>query len=508
MSGFQKDNARIFRNTLVIYVRMLFIIVIGLLCTRYVLAALGKSDYGLYSVVGGLVAMLGFLSTAMSTTTRRFINTELGKPDGDPNRMFNICLTVHFALAGFILLLAETLGLYYIYHWLNVDPARLKDAVFVFQVSVFAACVNIINLPYMSLMEAFEKFLQTSVVDIVSNLFRLAAVIWLLKFFTGDGLRLYALIMAAMTLISMVMYRVYCRRHWREIIRWRPVRGGYREVVSFNNYTALSAAAYIARTQGSTLIVNFFFGTVVNSALSVAYQIENFSVTSVNRLTSAASPQITKNYSGGDTARSMDLVYKISRYSALLMSVLVFCAWVELDFVLGVWLKDVPEGAVLFTRWTLVSALVRSFVGGTQALEQATGRIKWFQIWNSGMSLLCLPLGFAAYIFGAPVVTIIQLYICYSILYRFVEFALLRRLIGFDAADYCRKAYLGPAAVVVAMAAFVFLYRSVMPVEMSVAGHLAGILWTFAVSACAVFFVGLGAGERKKLTGYILNTKK
>lgn len=510
MSRFHKDNTRIFKNTLIIYVRMLLIIIIGILCTRYVLAALGKSDYGLYSVVGGLIAMLGFLSTAMSTTTRRFINIELGKPCGDPNKIFNICMAVHAALALFILLLSETIGLYYIHHWLNVDPSRIQDAVFVFQVSVIAACINILNLPYQSLMEAFERFLQTSSIDIISNLFKLAAVIYLLKWYSGDGLRLYAVIMAAMTLISTVLCRLYCRRSWPEIIRFRPQRdkATYREVVSFNNYTAMSAAAYIARTQGSTLIVNYFFGTIVNSALSVAYQLENFSVTSVNRLTNAAAPQITKNYSGGNTERSLDLVYKISRYSALLMTVLVFCVYVELDFVLGIWLKDVPEGAAVFTRWTLASALVRSFVGGTQSLEQATGKIKWFQIWNSTMSLLCLPLAFVAYKLGAPVVTVIQLYICYAVLYRFVEFALLHRLLGFDVWKYCKEAYLRPFVVVGILVLFMAFYGLCIPDVMSAAGHMAGILLTFAVAAFSVFFVGMPPGERRAVFEIVVNRLK
>lgn len=503
------DNTRIVRNTLIIYIRMVFIILIGILCTRYVLAALGKSDYGLYSVVGGLIAMLGFLSTAMSTTTRRFINIEMGKPDGNPNRIFNICLTVHIGLAALILVFAETIGMFYIHHWLNVAPEKLSDAIFVFQISTISACLSIVNLPYQSLMESFEKFFQTSLIDIVSNVFRLVMVIFLLGY-KGNGLRLYAVIMVAMTFMSMVLYHLYCHRHWPSIIRWNWQKGGktYKEVISFNNYTALSAAAYIARTQGSTLIVNYFFGTIVNSALSVAYQLENFSVTSVNRLTNAAAPQITKNYSGGNTDRSLELVYKISRFSALLMTVLVSCAYVEIDFLLDLWLKEVPEGAVLFTKWTLLSALVRSFVGGTQTLEQATGKIKWFQIWNSSMSLACLPLGFLAYKLGAPVVAIIQLYISYSILYRFVEFWLLRRLIGFDVWRYFSKSYIKPLLVVLIMAFLLLFYNLFVPEEMTMAGHLLGIAITFAVVLVVSFLVGMYGSERESVKKLLFNIIK
>lgn len=506
MSEFRKENTRIFKNTLIIYVRMVFIIVIGLLCTRYVLAALGKSDYGLYTVVGGLIAMLGFLSTAMSTTTRRFINIEMGKPDGNPNRIFNICLAVHIALAALILVFAETVGMYYIHHWLNVEPGKMQDAVFVFQISTISACLGIINLPYQSLMESFERFFQTSAIDIVSNLFRLVMVIFLLGY-EGNGLRLYAVIMVAMTFMSMVLYHLYCHRNWPGIIRWNPQKGRetYREVISFNNYTAISAAAYIARTQGSTLIVNFFFGTVVNSALSVAYQIENFSVTSMSRLTNAAAPQITQNYSGGNQQRSIDLVYKISRFSVLLMTVLVCCAYVEIDFLLGLWLKDVPEGAILFTKWTLLSALVRSFTAGTSTLEQATGKIKWFQIWNSALSIACLPIGFAAYRMGAPVVTIIQLYIGYSVVYRIVELVLLHRLIGFDVTGYLTKSYIKPLLVVLIMAAFLLLYNRIVPENIALAGHLMGIMITFVTVLVVSFFVGMYPWERDSVKRILIS---
>ena len=403
MPEYSTENRRIARNTVIIYVRVLLIALIGFLCTRFILEGLGVYDYGLWGVVGGTITMLGFLSTAMNTTTRRYINVEMGRPGGDTARIFNICLVVHIGLALFVLLLAETVGLYYIYHWMKVDPSRLTDVNVVFQISTISACISIVNLPYQSLVEAHEKFFQSAMVDIVANLFRLAMVICLL-FWKGNRLYFYAVGMALMTFLTMLMYHVLCRRQWPETIRWRFYRGRetYREIIAFNNYTALSALAYIARGNGSKLIVNFFFGPLANSAMEPAYQLENFSVTSVNRLSNAAAPQINQNYSGGNTDRSLSLVYKMSRYSALLMSIIVFSAFVELDFALRLWLKDVPEGALLFTQWTLVSALVRSFVGGTQTLEQASGRIKWFQICNSVMSLSCLPISYFAYKAGAP----------------------------------------------------------------------------------------------------------
>ena len=497
MSLYSKDNERIARNTAIIYLRIILIALIGFLCTRFVMDGLGFYDFGLYGVVGGAITMLGFLSTAMNTTTRRYINVEMGKSDGDPQRIFNICLVVHIGLAILIFLLAETLGLYYIHHWLKVEPSRMHDAVVVFQISTVAACVSIINLPFQSLVEAHEKFFQSAMVDIIANLFRLGMVIALM-YWSGNRLYFYAVGMALMTFLTMLMYHVLCRRQWPSIIKWHFYKGKdiYREIIAFNNYTALSALAYIARGNGSKLIVNFFFGPLVNSAMEPAYQVENFSVTSVNRLGNAASPQINRNYGGGNVERSVSLVTKMSRYSELMMTVIVFTALVELDFVLDLWLKDVPDGALLFTQWTLVSALVRSFVGGTQTLEQASGRIKWFQICNSIMSLACLPIAFVAYKLGAPAPAIIQIYIGYSLTYRIVEFWLLHRLIGFKVGEYIRKAYVRPLVVVALMAAWLLAYRASMPSDITLWLRLAGIAATGLVSCLVAFFIGLYPWER------------
>ena len=505
---YSQDNRRIAGNTMIIWVRMLAIIVIGLLCTRFVFQALGASDTGLYSVVGGLIAMLGFLSSAMTATTRRYLNVEMGRPDGDPNKVFNICLSLHVTLAAVIFLLAETVGMYYVLHWLKVAPGKLPDAIFVFQVSVVTACLNIINMPCQALMESFEKFFQTSLIDIGANVFRLVCCIILLHW-NGNGLRFYALMMACMTFGSMVAYRQYCRRRWPGIVRFKRCRDRalYREMFAFNTWSALGAGASLARTNGSSMIINFFFGTVVNGAFSVAFQVENFAWMSVTRLSNTAAPQITRTYGFGDRERSLDLVGKISRYSALLMTVIVFCGLCELDFVLGLWLKDVPPGTLLYCRWTLVSALVRSFTGGTSVLEQATGRIKWFQIISSALSLACLPVGWLLYRMGAQPVTIVHVYIAYTLVYRIIELALLRRMTGFRVGTYLREAYLGPLAVVGVMTLCLLLYRRIMPAKAAVVLRLAGIALTFVLSAAAAWTFGVRPSERRTVLNYLKRSK-
>ena len=441
--------------------------------------------------------MLGFLNTAMSTTTRRYMNIEMGRPGGDPNKIFNMLMVVHIVLAFVILFFAETIGIWYIYNVLKVDEGKLPDALFVFQVSTIVACMGIINLPFQSLIEANEKFMASSLIDIGTNLVKLGLVI-LLLFYKGNSLRFYAVSMSVVTFLSLLLYHGYCARRWGSVIKWKFFREKelYREIVSFNNWTALSAGAFIARTNGSSLLVNYFFGTFTNGAMKPAYDLENFSVMAMNRLSNAASPQITQNYGGGNTGRSVELVHKISRFSAMLMTLLVFTLLVELPFVLDIWLKKVPEGTAFFCEWTLISALVRSFLGGTQTLEQATGRIKWFHLWNTILSVSCLPLGYVAYMLGAAPVTIIQIYIGYSIVYRMVEFVLLHHLLGFNVGAFVREAYLRPLVVIAIMTGLLLAYRGLAPVDMGSLARLLVIGATAFICCALIFIVGMTASER------------
>ncbi|MBR6363045.1 MAG: MATE family efflux transporter [Bacteroidales bacterium] len=513
MEGYHKENARIARNTLIFNVRMVCIMVIGLLATRLLFIALGVSDYGLYSVVAGVIALLSFLTAAMSATTRRYINIEQGKPDGDPQRIFNVCLVLHIFMAGVILVLAETLGLYYVLNWLKVPEGKMADAVFVYQVSTVVACIGIVNIPFQSLIESYEKFHITALVDVLSNVVRLGLIVLLVYVSGGNKLRLYALAVSAVTLGTLVAYHWICARLWPETIRWRMVRDSrmYREVFMFNFYSALGAVSSVCRSQGSNMVVNWFFGTVGNAAFAVAFQIENFTLNAVNKLTVSAAPQITQNYGRGNSDRTIDLVYKISRFTVLIMIVFVCSALCELDFLLHAWIRNIPEGAYTLCWWTLVSALVRAFCGGgTQTLEQATGKIKWFQISSSVLAVLALPLGALAFALGAPPVTIIWVFIGYSVVFRIVELVLLRRLIGFDVAEYFRKAYVTPALVLALMGGYMVLYKPAVSALLSgvtaeLWPRLAGIGVTFAVSCICVYFVGMYSWERKSVVALIRN---
>lgn len=484
------------------YGRLIITTIIGLVSSRYVLLALGASDFGLYAVVGGLISMLNVLSTAMSTTTRRFINVEMGMEDGNLNRIFNISRLLHIGFAIFIFLIAETIGLFYIHNYMNVASDKLNDALFVFQFSTAAAAISILNVPYQALMAAHEKFAQIAIFDIIGVSIKLVFVISLI-YYEGNVLRFYAVGMSVITVVSLTLYNIACYKQWPIVVKYKFYRGRnqYKEILFFNNYVAIGSASYIARNQGSTLLVNFFFGTVVNAAFAIAYTIENYCVLFVNNIGAAAAPQVTKNYAG-NTGRSVFLTETFNRFSIYLILIIIVPLIMELEFVLKIWLKNVPEGTSLLCFATLISALVRTFTGGTTDLVQASGKIKWFQIVSGILELLCIPVSYILFKMGYPSFVIIVVFIISSIVNRVVTFVMMNRILSFDVSSYAKHVYLRPLIIISILTIFIILYRQLS--IKSTFFHISGLIIGFLATIALIYFFGFNNNERASLKKIIL----
>lgn len=502
MGVLSNDNKLIFKNTIIIYARMIIVTLVGLFSSRFVLQALGVSDYGLYNIVAGLIVMLNFISTAMCTTTRRFVNIEMGKPDGNLNKVFNVSLLLHIGFALFILIIAETVGIWYIHNLLNVESGKEADAMFVFQISTIVACIGIINVPYQSLIEAYERFSSAAIIDIATTLIKLGLVIALL-YYPGNCLRLYAVLMCVISMITFILYHWVCWRNWKEVIRHKLYRQCqmYKDILIFNNYTALGAAASIGKSQGGNLLVNYFFGTVVNGAFAIAFQVESYIYMFVNKITFASNPQVAKNYAKGTLGRSNRIMEKNSKYSILIMTVFYFTAIVDLDFVLDLWLDKVPEGAGLLCFLTLTDALVRSFSEGTNGYIQASGKIKWFQIVGSILSLSTIPISFVLFKLGYDAFVLLICYVIVSVIGRIFSLIMMHKILGFNVKQYLKNAYLKPLICISALTLIVLLVQFI-PAQ-SIVHHLGIIFLTGLASLICVYAIGLDKEERTLILNVI-----
>lgn len=494
------SNKRIAINTAVIYIRLAIVTVVSLLTTRYVLQILGAADYGLFNVVGSVITMLNCISAAMYTTTRRFINVEMGKPKGNLNKIFNISLILHIGFALFILLVCESIGIWYINNYLNVAPEKLSDAHFIFQITTIVSCIGIMNVPYQGLIEAFEKFWQTALVDIINTLLKLLFVL-ILIFYKGDNaLRVYAVMLSLLTFVSFILYQLACHIQWKEIVRFKLYKdiNTYREILIFNNYTALGAFSNLGRTQGCSILINLFFGTVVNASFAIAYQMQYFVQLFTGNLGAASAPQITQNYSNGKIDKAIDLCSKMNRYTILITAVVFFTAFVELESILSFWLGKIPVGCLLLCQWILICALCSSFSASISTFIHATGKVKWFQIIGAIIEISVLPISYIFFRIGYPPVTIIIVLTGVTLVGRIVSFILMRVIINFNVISFIISSYVRPLLVIIILTLWLLVYNYTFNLN-----AILSILITGIITLTITYFIGLTNNERTKIWGYI-----
>lgn len=506
MEDHSRDNKRIAKNTLIIYVNLFLNVLIGLYSSRLVLQALGVSDYGLYNVVGGIAVLFVFISDALSSTTYRFVNVEMGKPDGDVNRIFNVCRTLHIVLAVILFALVEAGGIWYINHYLNIEPGKESDALFVFQTATLVLCLGIMNVPYSSLLCALEKFFFSSLVNIVGKLIEFGLVIWLLRY-DGNRIRAYALIMILSTVIPFIVYHLSCYRRWPEYVKWRIVKGwqNYKATLMFSNYNLLGGLAGMSRSQGAALLINYFFGTTVNGAFAVAKNVERHVSSFSSRFQEAAGPQVTQNYSSGDHDRVYFLISRTGKYSMLMLLLAFFPLWAEMEFVLDVWLDEVPEGALVFCRLVLLELFVSATDGGLWQVVNASGKVAIFRVGNSILTVSCIPIGYFILKSGAPPYVLLFLFIGADTIWRIIQLWLVHRILHFPTLRFCRDVYRPVAVVCLTIIPILFL-TSRIPWD-STLWHLGRFLLVLLLTTIAALYLGLKNGERQKIVNQLLHRK-
>lgn len=397
-------NKRIAKNTAILYFKLIISIIINFVSARLVLDALGASNYGLYNVVGGIVALFNILGTSMSVTSYRYMVVEIGKGDGGaPNRIYNTIFVVHITLALLLLIVGETLGVYYINNYLNVPQDRITDALFVLHFSLITTGISILSIPANGLIVARERFLFTSILTIITDLLKLGVVV-LIMLLSGNKLRMYVVLLAIVYSITPITYQVYCRFFDKEIIHWKLNKkwSDYKELFSFAWWIFVGAFSSIAKTQGAAMIINIFFGTILNAAFGLANQIYNATSQFTTTLRQAAIPQIMKGQASNDEERSLSLVYKISKYSYLFMMIPAIPLIICIRGTLKIWLGAPPEYTDIFIVLMLINGMVANLNAGFDALIQASGSIRKNQIGYCLINLSLLPIIYVLYKLGLP----------------------------------------------------------------------------------------------------------
>lgn len=443
------NNKRIAKNTLLLYVRTLFIMLVTLYTSRVVLNTLGVSDYGIYNVVGGVVAMFGFINASMSSATQRYITFALGKGDiADLRKIFSTALQIHVLIAALIVVLGETVGLWFMYTQMQIPADRMNAAFWVLQCSIVSSVVMIISVPYNADIIAHERMSAFAYISIIEAVLRLA-IVYLLLAFSYDKLILYAFLTLAVQLLIRFCYSSYCNKHFSES-KYRHVwdKFLFKEMTGFAGWGMFSSLSGILSGQGLNMLLNVFFGPVVNAARAVAVQVQNAILQFIGNFQMAINPQITKTYANGEMEDMHKLMFRSARFTFYLLFVVSLPVLFETNFILTVWLKTVPENTVIFLRIMICVSLLYPLSNPLIIANQATGQVRNFQFVSGLILLFILPVSYICLSFGLPAYSVFVVHFIMEFTTLFYRLRLLRSSINIRFIDYFKNVFFRVVLVV------------------------------------------------------------
>lgn len=410
------NNKRIAKNTLFLSVRMLVAMLVSLYTSRIILDALGIEDFGIYNVVGGVVSLFAFINGAMSNATQRYIAFELGKDTADVKRVFSACMLLHIFIALLILVFSESVGLYILNNYLTIPADKLVAANWVYQISIISSLVMVINTPYNGAIVAYERMQVFAYISLIDVFLRLG-IAFLIMAIPSDKLVLYAFLLFVTQLCVRLSYTFYCRKNL-PLIRFEFLwdKHLFKELSGFMGWTMFNNMSIIACTQGINVVLNIFFNPIVNAARGIAVQVE-YAVTMFSKnFQMAITPQIIKSFSMDERYRFYTLIYSASRLSFFLLLLLSFPILTHIDYILSVWLKEVPLYTADFIRLVIIISLVNVLAEPLQAGVSARGVIKYFQLVSGLLLMSVLPISAFCFQYIKRPQLIYEIYLLISII--------------------------------------------------------------------------------------------
>lgn len=444
------NNKRIAKNTLLLYVRTLFIMLVTLYTSRVVLNTLGVTDYGIYNVVGGVVAMFGFINSSMSSATQRYITFALGRGDiTDLRKIFSTALQIHVLIAALIVVLGETVGLWFMYTHMQIPAGRMDAAFWVLQCSIVSTAVMVISVPYNADIIAHEKMSAFAYISILEAVLKLA-IVFALVLSPFDRLIFYAFLILAVQLLIRLCYSHYCNRHFEES-KYRHVwdKSLFKEMTGFAGWSMFGNLAGVLFGQGLNMLLNVFFGPVVNAARAVALQVQSAIQQFVGNFQMALNPQITKTYAKGEMNEMHKLMFRSARFSFYLLFFLSLPVLFETEFILTVWLKTVPDDTVIFLRIMICISLLYTLSNPLMVANQATGKVRKYQAICGSILLMILPVSYVCLKLGCPAYSVFIVHFVMESIAQLARMIMLRPLVGIRITDYIKNIYARVVFVVV-----------------------------------------------------------
>lgn len=505
-STIANNNKRVARNTIMLYVRMIVIILANLYTTRVVLAALGETDYGIYNVVGGVVLMFSFISNSMTTTTQRYLSCELGSGNHEKlAKVFSMSLNIHFILALVILVLAETIGLWFLNTYMTIPPESRNAANWVYQISILTFCVNIIQVSYNAALIAHEKMNVFAYISILEAALKLA-VAYLIVAMSSHRLIAYAAMVFVAQLLVRLSYQIYCKRHFKECHYRRVTDAGamWREMTAFAGWNLLGSIAWLFKGEGIKILFNMFFGPVINAAQGIAAQVQGAIMGFVFNFTSAVNPQIMKYYASGDKAAMKQLTFNGLKYSYMLLLVMALPILLNINYILSLWLEEVPSYTAIFIILVMSDSLCNTlFDQPLMSAIAATGKIKWYQIIVSGVMLLLIPTSYFTLKAGYKPELVYIIAIIITIITGLLRFQICNRLVNLGWGDFFRQVLLPSIGFSLASLPLPVIVKFVLLPDDSLLHCVVNVLCGVLSVCASCWIIGLNKPERHQVTLFL-----
>ena len=489
-------NKRIAKNTLLLYIRMFIMMGVSLYTSRVVLQKLGVDDFGLYNIVGGVVVLFSVFNSSLAGSTQRFLNYEMGREDvSSVNKVFQCSIMLHVILCVILIILAETIGLWYINTYLNVPLGRYDAASIVYQLSVLTFCINVLRVPFNACIIAHEKMNFYAYVSIAEAGLQLL-VVFMLTMCDCDRLVFYSFLILLVTVFVNSSYMIYCSKNFPDIktkILWdrKKIKG----MLSFSGWSLFGSAAVISAQHGINLVLNFFCGVGLNAAAGIAHQVTSAMYGFISNFQTAFNPQIVKLYAQKQLNDYFNLIFRASKFSFLLFWLISVPVFLYAPMLLEFWLDEVPPHAVSFCRVILIYLLIDALNGPLWTAVNATGKIRIYQILMSGIILCNIPVAILLLWFGlAPELVWISK-IIFTIIAMIVRWGYLRRIVGFPYCKYITNVIIPLLLVIfLTIIPLSILYLSSFDINISICIPFS-LLYILFVS----FIFGLNKQEKYKI---------
>lgn len=503
----KQNNKRIAKNTLLLYVRMLLTMAISLYTSRVVLNTLGVEDYGVYNVVGGVVTMLAFFNSSMATSTQRFLNYEMGQ--GNTNKLkqvFSNAINAHYLIGVISFIFLETIGLWFVYNKLNIPSEQFDAAIWVYHCSILSFFISIISTPYNAAIIANEKmgvYAYFSIIEVILKLL----IVYLLVIIQFDKLKLYGLLQLIISIIMRIAYNCYCLHNFPECkYVWNWNKATMIRLFTFSGWMLFGCITDMLSKQGTNILINLYFGPIYNAARAVAIQIQTAVNSFVLNFMTAVRPQIIKSYSSKDYEYMYKLVFSSSKFGYYLLFLLITPVLIYTEEILQLWLKQVPEASVIFTRLVLIELLITSAYTPIAQINQASGKIKNYQLAISFIFIFNFIFSYTAFNVGFPVYSTFIISASAAFIGLFVRVYVLKKENNFPAKYYLLKIMLPlvPVSILSIIIPIILSFYTKITLTTILLNSLIGIITTMII----IWLLGLNKTERSIILNKIQTINK